>query len=57
MIQIMVPKIKHFLTLFSTGIIAKIFKRKIKGIIFIKQYVFKIYKLMKEFHSKDKKDA
>ena len=53
----MVPKIKHFLTLFSTGIIAKIFKRKNKGIIFIKQYVFKIYKLMKETSLDEEQDA
>jgi len=53
-------KNKTLLDSFFTGIISKFFKQKKsdnKGIILIMQYVFKIYKLMKETYSKDKQDA
>ena len=53
-------KNKTLLDSFFIGIISKFFKRKKsnnKGIILIMQYVFKIYKLMKETYSKDKQDA
>ena len=59
----MQQEIKLFLTLFSIGIIARIckIKKDNKGIRLIKQYVFKIYKLMKETlketSSEDKQDA
>ena len=56
-------KIKHFWTMFSSGTIKdlKYKKRDNKGIRLIKQYVFKIYKLMKgtlkETSSEDEQDA
>ena len=52
----MLLKIKHFWALFSTGTKAKIVtlkKSDNKAIRLIKQYVFKLYKLMKETSSEE----